>query len=155
MAPASNKPSSPEVDTPQSFHNAFESASARVFWRLHRNEFSCSNFVFETASLVICYVFEPSPPCGPRVSTCIGDGSGATLARDANRAHRKGFSCSPAVRRLLVLTRLRGWAGISLTLIFADPALHSYRICTSPPFDEAEWNHGRVILRSTAHPQRL
>lgn len=58
---------------------------------LHGNELSCSSFFFETASLVICYVFEPSPPYGPHVSTCIVVGSGATLARDTNRAQRKGF----------------------------------------------------------------
>lgn len=66
--------------------------------RLHGNVLiSCSQFVFETASLVICYVFEPSPPCDPPVSTCIVEGPGTTLAWDAERAHRKDVSCNLAV----------------------------------------------------------
>lgn len=60
--------------------------------RLHGNGLSCCSLVFESASLVICYVFESSPPCDPLVSTSLVDGSGTTLARDGNRAHCRGFS---------------------------------------------------------------
>ena len=121
-------------------------------WRLHGNELSCSSFVFETAFLLICYVIKPSPPCDALVSTCIVDGSGATLARDASRAHRKGFSCSPAVRLLMVLARLRDWAIDNPTVVFADFALYGNPSCTSSSFNEAKRNCGRIIFRATPLP---
>ncbi|KAH6638269.1 hypothetical protein C7974DRAFT_391192 [Boeremia exigua] len=90
--------------------------------------------------------FRTFPACDPYVSTCIVEGTGATLARDA---HRKRFACSPTARLISSFVLLEGEYRLVLALMCADPTPFGYCLCTSHPFDEVKRNNSRIILRST------